>query len=83
MKLKMPSYGGQAVIEGVLMRGKRFMAMAMRKPDGSIEIIQEELSAIYQSPIRKIPVLRGLIAAVGCPGARHAHDHRLGQCPIR
>jgi uncharacterized protein YqhQ len=62
MKLKMPSYGGQAVIEGVLMRGKHFMAMAMRKPDGSIEILQEELSAIYQSPIRKIPVLRGLIA---------------------
>jgi uncharacterized protein YqhQ len=62
MKLKMPSYGGQAVIEGVLMRGKRAMAMAMRKPDGSIEILQEELSAIYQSSIRKIPVLRGLIA---------------------
>jgi uncharacterized protein YqhQ len=61
MKLKMPSYGGQAVIEGVLMRGKRWMAMAMRKPDGSIETIQEELTGIYQSPIRKIPILRGLI----------------------
>jgi uncharacterized protein YqhQ len=61
MKLKMPSYGGQAVIEGVLMRGKHVMAMAMRKPDGSIETIQEELTGIYQSSIRKIPVLRGLI----------------------
>jgi len=61
MKLKMPSYGGQAVIEGVLMRGKRWMAMAMRKPDGSIEVIQEELTGIYQTPIRKIPILRGLI----------------------
>jgi uncharacterized protein YqhQ len=61
MKLKMPSYGGQAVIEGVLMRGKNAMAMAMRKPDGSIEVIREELTGIYQSPIRKIPVLRGLI----------------------
>ena len=62
MKLKMPSYGGQAVIEGVLMRGKRWMAMAMRKPDGTIEIMKEELGAIYQGPIRTIPVLRGLIA---------------------
>jgi uncharacterized protein YqhQ len=61
MKLKMPSYGGQAVIEGVLMRGKHVMAMAMRKSDGSIETIQEELTGIYQSSIRKIPVLRGLI----------------------
>jgi uncharacterized protein YqhQ len=61
MKLKMPSYGGQAVIEGVLMRGKHWMAMAMRKPDGSIETMKEELGAIYQSPIRRIPVLRGLI----------------------
>ena len=61
MKLKMPSYGGQAVIEGVLMRGKRVMSMAMRKPDGSIEIIQEELTGIYKSSIRKIPLLRGLI----------------------
>jgi uncharacterized protein YqhQ len=61
MKPKMPSYGGQAVIEGVLMRGKRVMAMAMRKPDGSIETIQEELTGIYKSSIRKIPLLRGLI----------------------
>ncbi len=61
MKLKMPSYGGQAVIEGVLMRGKHVVAMAMRKPDGSIETIQEELSGIYKSSIREIPILRGLI----------------------
>lgn len=61
MKLKMPSYGGQAVIEGVMMRGTRTVAMSMRKPDGSIETIQEKLGGIYQSSIRKIPILRGLI----------------------
>jgi uncharacterized protein YqhQ len=61
MKLKLPSYGGQAVIEGVMMRGTRAVSMAMRKPDGSIETIHEDLSGIYLSPIRKIPVLRGLI----------------------
>jgi len=61
MKLKLPAYGGQAVIEGVMMRGTRVVAMAMRKPDGLIETIHEELTGIYQSAIRKIPLLRGLI----------------------
>ena len=31
--LRLPSYGGQAVMEGVLMRGKRNVAMAVRVPD--------------------------------------------------
>ena len=59
--LKMPNYGGQAIIEGVLMRGKRAVAMAMRKPDGEIHIHTEPLSRIYQSPVMKIPFLRGII----------------------
>ncbi len=59
--LKMPNYGGQAIIEGVMMRGKRAVAMAMRKPDGEIHIHTEALSRIYQSPVMKIPFLRGII----------------------
>jgi uncharacterized protein YqhQ len=59
--LKLPAYGGQALIEGVLMRGKNFMAASFRKPDGSIETVTEELSGIYKSSIRKIPFLRGLV----------------------
>ena len=35
-KLKLPTYGGQAVIEGVMMRGKQSLAIAMRAPDDSI-----------------------------------------------
>lgn len=58
---RLPSYGGQALMEGVLMRGTRTAAAAVRKPDGSIEIIKEDLSGIYLSRIRKIPFLRGLI----------------------
>lgn len=58
---KMPSYGGQALIEGVVMRGTNAVAAAMRAPDGRIEIVQEDLSGIYKSPIRKIPFLRGLV----------------------
>jgi uncharacterized protein YqhQ len=59
--LKMPNYGGQAIIEGVMMRGKRAVAMAMRKPDGEIHVHTEALSRIYRSPVMKIPFLRGVI----------------------
>ncbi len=58
----LPTYGGQAVIEGVMMRGKNAVAIAMRSPDGDIVLHTEPLSSIYQSKIIKIPFLRGLIA---------------------
>ena len=58
---KLPNYGGQAVIEGVMMRGKKAAAIAMRTPEGEITIHTEELNKIYQSRIMKIPFLRGLI----------------------
>ena len=58
---KLPNYGGQAVIEGVMMRGKKAAAIAMRAPDGEIIIHKEELNKIYQSRIMQIPFLRGLI----------------------
>ena len=60
-ELKLPTYGGQAVIEGVMMRGKRAVAIAMRAPDKSIIIHEEQLSGIYKSRLTKIPFLRGLI----------------------
>ncbi len=58
---KLPSYGGQAIIEGVMMRGSQAVAAAMRNPEGEIIIEVEDLTGIYKSPLRKIPVLRGLI----------------------
>ena len=57
----LPSYGGQAVIEGVLMRGKSSVAMANRAPNNEIVLYQEELTGIYTSRLSKIPFLRGLI----------------------
>jgi uncharacterized protein YqhQ len=60
-ELKLPAYGGQAVIEGVMMRGKRYVAIAMRDPDNNIVIHQEELGGIYKSRLAKIPFLRGLV----------------------
>jgi uncharacterized protein YqhQ len=61
MTEKLPMYGGQAVIEGVMMRGKSSLAVAMRAPDQNIVIHTEPLSGIYKSKIIKIPFLRGLI----------------------
>ena len=56
-------YGGQAVIEGVMMRGQRHMAVAVRAPGGEIVLHQEPLNAaIYTSPVMKMPFLRGLVA---------------------
>jgi uncharacterized protein YqhQ len=59
---KLPSYGGQAVIEGVMMRGSQGVAIAMRAPNQEIVIQTEPLSGIYKSKIIKIPFLRGLIS---------------------
>jgi uncharacterized protein YqhQ len=60
-QLRLPSYGGQAVIEGVMMRGKKNLVMACRKPDGSIVTYQEDLPPVYQSKLMKAPFLRGVI----------------------
>jgi hypothetical protein len=54
-------YGGQAVLEGVMMRGERYMAVAVRDPDDEIVVLQEELSPIYASSWAKFPFVRGLI----------------------
>jgi uncharacterized protein YqhQ len=56
------SYGGQAVIEGVMMRGKSAVAIAMRSPQQEIILHTEPLGHIYKSKIIKIPFLRGIIA---------------------
>jgi uncharacterized protein YqhQ len=61
MEDKIISYGGQAVIEGVMMRGRNAFAIAMRSPDGNIVVHQENLTAIYRSRISKTPFLRGMI----------------------
>jgi uncharacterized protein YqhQ len=56
------NYGGQAVIEGVMMRGQRQMAVAVRNPEGEIVLKTEALqSGIYTNKIMKWPLLRGLV----------------------
>ena len=54
-------YGGQAVLEGVMMRGRTTYAVAVRKPDGEIQVLRERLrSIIYTHPFWKLPLVRGL-----------------------
>lgn len=57
-------YGGQAVIEGVMIRGPRHMAVAVRAPDGSIVRRTETLTGIYTGRIRRMPVVRGFIVLI-------------------
>jgi uncharacterized protein YqhQ len=55
------NYGGQAVMEGVMMRGSKAMAVAVRQPDGEIVIHTEPLNpGIYAGTVSKIPFLRAL-----------------------
>lgn len=54
-------YGGQAVIEGVMMRGRKAMAVAVRNPQGEIVLHEEPLTAkIYTSKWGQWPFVRGL-----------------------
>jgi len=61
MEDRIITYGGQAVIEGVMMRGQKAFAVAMRAPDGAIVTHTEKLANVYSSSITKIPFLRGVI----------------------
>jgi uncharacterized protein YqhQ len=61
MKDKLMSYGGQALIEGVMMRGQKTCAVSLRAPDGKIVTKISPLSGIYKTNIAKIPFLRGLV----------------------
>ncbi len=57
------SIGGQAVIEGIMMKGPGCMATAIRKADGSILVDKkEDKSFIRKYKLNKIPILRGFLA---------------------
>jgi uncharacterized protein YqhQ len=56
-------YGGQAVIEGVMMRGRDHWAVAVRRPDGSIHAEGHEIRSVARRhPVFRRPGLRGVLA---------------------
>jgi uncharacterized protein YqhQ len=55
-------YGGQAVVEGVMMRGRTSVAVAIRRPDESIYLHEEALNPrLYQNRFLRLPFLRGVL----------------------
>ena len=58
------TYGGQAVMEGVMIRGQRNMSVAVRRPDGSIALLCTPLSQLFTGRLRRVPLVRGVIALI-------------------
>ena len=57
------SIGGSAVMEGVMMRGPKDIATAVRKPDGEIVLDKRPVSSIVAKlHLKKIPIVRGVFA---------------------
>ena len=57
--------GGQAVIEGVLMKSKKSIAIAVRKPNKKIVVKKEkQVSLIHKYPILNFPIIRGVIILI-------------------
>ena len=54
-------YGGQAVMEGVMMRGQNTIATAVRRPNGEVTVQSKPLSSLYTGWVRKAPFIRGVI----------------------
>lgn len=59
-----PTYGGQAVIEGVMIRGASAMAVAVRRSDGEVLCRSEHLNSLFTGPLRRIPFFRGIMVLV-------------------
>jgi uncharacterized protein YqhQ len=57
-------YGGQAIIEGVMMRGPQEYAVAVRLPNGEIEVTRQKITSWASHPLFKLPVLRGFAALI-------------------
>jgi hypothetical protein len=57
-------YGGQALMGGVMIRGRNSLAIAVRKMDGSIDISNRPLATLYKGRWREVPFIRGIIALI-------------------
>ena len=63
--MKSSNIGGQAVLEGIMMKNKDRYAVAVRKPDREIEVdVQEYKSIVPWKAVSKIPFIRGIFSFV-------------------
>jgi uncharacterized protein YqhQ len=58
------NYGGQAVIEGVMIRGRKSLVTAIRRPGGDIVTNVKELPAFTTGRLRRIPLVRGVVILI-------------------
>lgn len=58
--MKSSNIGGQAVLEGIMMKNGNSYAVAVRKPDGEIEVKKEKVQAGRFEKAKKIPFVRGV-----------------------
>ncbi len=64
-KCKYTSIGGQALIEGIMMKGPQKTAMAVRTKEGEIELLEpEELNLRKKYKILRLPIIRGVVSFV-------------------
>ena len=74
MSQKTPSYGGQAVIEGVMFGGKHVNVTAVRRKNQEITFLEVPRSdKSWVLKLRKIPLLRGLVSIIdsSAKGSKH------------
>ncbi len=62
--MKYSGIGGQAVMEGVMMRNQDKYAVAVRRPDGEVEIKAEDYKGLFPKALGKIPFLRGVFSFI-------------------
>jgi uncharacterized protein YqhQ len=58
------NYGGQAVIEGVMIRGRSSVVTAIRRPGGDIAVHSKPVPSVNKSRLRRIPFVRGIVVLI-------------------
>lgn len=76
--MKMSGIGGQAVIEGILMRNREKYAIAVRKPDQEIEVTVKKAKMLDEKyKWMKLPFIRGIYNFFRIPYYRHVSHNLL------
>ena len=57
-------YGGQAVIEGVMIRGRKAVVTVVRRPGGSLVVSTQPLATMYTGWMKKAPLIRGIVVLI-------------------
>ena len=61
-RVRLPRYGGQAVLEGIMIRGQNNVAIAVRSPSGEIVTKVKKINTLFTGKLRSIPIIRGILA---------------------